>query len=237
MSAGPVSSVILLFVAASEDGSLAVTPKHYKLPDVMVAMIHDLAVTQDYYVVVVGPVNFSASKFITEYVTSRCSIAECLQYNPNQATKIHLVPRPRGAAVDDDVLWGPAQCVMKVTLPHPLAGTQEPLSEDSVGNDIWDAGSRCIVNEPLFVPRPGATAEDEGWVLVTVHDASTDNGRLVILDAQCLADGPVATIHLPHFLPAGLHGSFAADVFTRDGLNDAFFAAPEWREPNVVRAL
>jgi len=44
----------------------------------------DIAVTQDYYVVVVGPVDFSPSKFITEYVTSRCSIAECLQYDPNQ---------------------------------------------------------------------------------------------------------------------------------------------------------
>jgi all-trans-8'-apo-beta-carotenal 15,15'-oxygenase len=111
------------------------------------------------------------------------------------------------------------------------------VSENDVKRDIWDAGSRCIVNEPLFVPRPGAAAEDEGWVLVTVHDAEADKGKLVILDAQCLAQGPVATIHLQHFLPAGLHGSFAADVFTQDCLNDAFSAAPEWCEPNVVRAL
>jgi len=119
-------------------------------------------------------------------------------------------------------------------LVHCLQGS---LSEDAVQYDIWDAGSRCIVNEPLFVPRPGATAEDEGWVLVTVHDAEADQGKLVILDAQCLADGPVATIHLQHFLPAGLHGSFAADVFTHNGVNHAFSAVPEWREPNVVRAL
>jgi all-trans-8'-apo-beta-carotenal 15,15'-oxygenase len=61
-------------------------------------MIHDIAVTPDYYVVVAGPVNFDAAKFVTQYFTSRCSIAECLVYEPSKATKAHLVPRPRGAA-------------------------------------------------------------------------------------------------------------------------------------------
>jgi all-trans-8'-apo-beta-carotenal 15,15'-oxygenase len=61
-------------------------------------MIHDIAVTPDYYVVVAGPVNFDAAKFVTQYFTSRCSIAECLVYNPAVATKVHLVPRPKGAA-------------------------------------------------------------------------------------------------------------------------------------------
>jgi hypothetical protein len=61
-------------------------------------MIHDIAVTPDYYVVVAGPVNFDAAKFVTQYFTSRCSIAECLVYDPAVATKVHLVPRLKGAA-------------------------------------------------------------------------------------------------------------------------------------------
>jgi all-trans-8'-apo-beta-carotenal 15,15'-oxygenase len=61
-------------------------------------MVHDIAVTEDYYVVVMGPIVFSPSKFITEYITSRCSIAECLVYDPSTPTKIHLVPRPKAAA-------------------------------------------------------------------------------------------------------------------------------------------
>jgi all-trans-8'-apo-beta-carotenal 15,15'-oxygenase len=61
-------------------------------------MIHDIAVTPDYYMVVAGPVNFDAAKFVTQYFTSRCSIAECLVYNPSKPTKVHLVPRPKGAA-------------------------------------------------------------------------------------------------------------------------------------------
>jgi hypothetical protein len=55
-------------------------------------------VTQDYYVAHVGPLEFSGAKFVTEYFTSRCSIAECLQYTPDKPSKIWLVPRPTGTA-------------------------------------------------------------------------------------------------------------------------------------------
>lgn len=116
----------------------------------------------------------------------------------------------------------------------------QPLSEADVSLDVWDAGERAIVNEPLFVPRPNAAAEDDGWVLAAVHDAAAGQGRLVILDARRLADGPVATIHLQHFLPAGLHGSFSSQVWgpLADAAGEGVpSAAPLWREPNNVRGL
>lgn len=37
-------------------------------------------------------------QFLTQYFTSQCSIAECLMYDPSQPTKVHLIPRPKGAA-------------------------------------------------------------------------------------------------------------------------------------------
>jgi all-trans-8'-apo-beta-carotenal 15,15'-oxygenase len=61
-------------------------------------MVHDIAVSEDYYIVVAGPIDFSPGKFVTEYFTSRCSIAECLVYDPTKQTKVHLIPRPRGKA-------------------------------------------------------------------------------------------------------------------------------------------
>ena len=82
----------------TEDGSLRSAPVRHPLKDVSLAMVHDIAVTEDYYVVVMGPIAFSPSKFVTEYFTSRCSIAECLVYNPQTPTKIHLVPSPKAAA-------------------------------------------------------------------------------------------------------------------------------------------
>ena len=90
----------------------------------------------------------------------------------------------------------------------------------------------------MYAPLPfpsstaGASSEDDGWVLVTVHNADSDKGDLVIMDAKNLSQGPVATLHLPHFLPAGLHGSWCPQTF-EEGRD----AAPKWREPNVVREL
>jgi all-trans-8'-apo-beta-carotenal 15,15'-oxygenase len=80
----------------------------------------------------------------------------------------------------------------------------------------------------------GATTEDDGWVLVTVHDAASDKGKLVILDAKQLSKGPVATLHLPHFLPAGLHGSWCEQVFDGEMLDSA---APKWKPPVAIRPL
>jgi all-trans-8'-apo-beta-carotenal 15,15'-oxygenase len=83
----------------AEDGRLRHAPQHYALPGVVIALIHDVVVTNDYYVIVVGPIDFSMSKFVTQYMTSRCSIAECMEYKPQEKpTTVHLVPRPGGKA-------------------------------------------------------------------------------------------------------------------------------------------
>jgi all-trans-8'-apo-beta-carotenal 15,15'-oxygenase len=99
---------------------------------------------------------------------------------------------------------------------------------------IWDAGPRRYVCEPLFVPKPNSSAEDEGWILAILHNAETNKGELVILDAQAIADGPLATIRLPHHLAAGLHGSFSPQLLLK-GWEEA--AARDWREANVVRQI
>ena len=41
------------------------------LPDTMVTIIHDIAVTEHWYVVVSGPLNFEPSKFLQDYVLGR----------------------------------------------------------------------------------------------------------------------------------------------------------------------
>ena len=43
--------------------------------------------------------------------------------------------------------------------------------------------------EPIFVPRPGGTAEDDGWVMTLVYDANEQRTRLAILDARNLSGG------------------------------------------------
>lgn len=78
---------------------------------------------------------------------------------------------------------------------------------------LWSAGPRGFVGEPIFVPRPdGPTSEDSGWLLVMVYDAARHESDLVILDAQQLHAGPVARLPLGHHLPHGLHGTFRQAV-------------------------
>jgi carotenoid cleavage dioxygenase len=60
----------------------------------------------------------------------------------------------------------------------------------------------------VFVPREGATDEDDGWVLSYVYDNATDRSDVVILDAQDFGGGPVATIELPVRVPFGFHGNW-----------------------------
>ncbi|MFN9646756.1 MAG: carotenoid oxygenase family protein [bacterium] len=71
---------------------------------------------------------------------------------------------------------------------------------------VWSAAPRGFVSEPLMVPRPGAKAEDDGWVLTVVWNGARCASDLVILDAASMAE--VAVLELPLALPHGLHGSW-----------------------------
>lgn len=63
--------------------------------------------------------------------------------------------------------------------------------------------------EPVFTPRPNATAEDDGWLLTVEYHAAQHRSRLVIFDARDLDRGPVATAQLTHHIPQGFHGNFS----------------------------
>ncbi len=94
--------------------------------------------------------------------------------------------------VRDGIEHGPA-------LKHDLvAGTTE----------VHDYGTGRATLEPVFVPSSAAAAEDDGWVLSYVYDATSDTSDVVILAAQDFAGDPVATIHLPRRVPFGFHGNW-----------------------------
>jgi carotenoid cleavage oxygenase len=71
-----------------------------------------------------------------------------------------------------------------------------------------DYGPGRMTLEPVFVPREGATAEDDGYVMSYVYDATTDRSDVVILDGQDFAGDPIATINLPARVPFGFHGNW-----------------------------
>jgi all-trans-8'-apo-beta-carotenal 15,15'-oxygenase len=103
---------IPLLMCFAEDGSLRCAPERYTLPGVTIALIHDLVVTEDYYVISLGPIDFDFGKFVTQYMTSRCSIAECMEYKPTEKpSTVHLVPRPGGKAGELAVVLPDVVCM------------------------------------------------------------------------------------------------------------------------------
>ena len=64
-------------------------------------------------------------------------------------------------------------------------------------------------SEAPFAPRPGATGEDDGYVVSFVHDESAGRSEVVILDAADIAAGPVGRVLLPTTVPIGFHAAWA----------------------------
>ena len=112
---------------------------------------------------------------------------------PYRYLYIGVAHRPQGN--------GPLQAILKRDL---ATGNEE----------IWSVAPRGFVGEPMFVPRPNGTAEDDGWVLNLLYNAERRCSELAILDAQNFAKGPVALLKLPHHVPYGLHGSFTPGAVT-----------------------
>ena len=62
--------------------------------------------------------------------------------------------------------------------------------------------------EPVFIPKVGSKKEGEGYLMALLNHLDVLRNDIVIFDAQNLAQGPIAAIHLPVKLRLGLHGNF-----------------------------
>jgi carotenoid cleavage dioxygenase len=66
--------------------------------------------------------------------------------------------------------------------------------------------------EPVFVPRGGDTAEEgDGYLLAMVNRWDTMLNEVLILDAQDLEAGPLATLKLPLRLHPAIHGTWVPE--------------------------
>ncbi|MEM6724352.1 MAG: carotenoid oxygenase family protein [Bacteroidota bacterium] len=64
-------------------------------------------------------------------------------------------------------------------------------------------------SELTFIPRPGATEEDDGWLIGFVFDPATVRSRLVILNGKDFDGEPAASIWIPDvYVPIGTHGGW-----------------------------
>lgn len=85
---------------------------------------------------------------------------------------------------------------------RPFAGTMVYRHDLERGTrSSFDFGLGRHPGELTFVPDG-----DGGWLVGFVHDDGRGTDDLVVLDAQHLEDGPVATVRLPRRVPYGWHG-------------------------------
>ena len=73
---------------------------------------------------------------------------------------------------------------------------------------FYYAGPSSSPEEPLFVPASPTAPEGHGWLLTVVGRRAENRTDVVVLDAQDLAAGPVATIRLPFRIHEGFHGTW-----------------------------
>jgi all-trans-8'-apo-beta-carotenal 15,15'-oxygenase len=135
----------------------------------------------------------------TERVQSQLVEPRCCEFpvvhpdrvgRPNRYTYLGAAHAPTGNA--------PLQAILK-------------LDRETGDRLLWSAAPHGFVSEPIFVPRPHSTTEDEGWLLTLVFDGQQERSELVILDARNLQG--VARLKLKHHIPYGLHGNFTPHRF------------------------
>ncbi len=63
-------------------------------------------------------------------------------------------------------------------------------------------------SEAPFAPRPGARAEDDGYLVSYVHDERDGSSEVHVLDARDLAAQPVCRLRLPVRVPLGFHATW-----------------------------
>lgn len=109
--------------------------------------------------------------------------------------------------IDDRLLCGPCRHVWvarpagreffpSLVVRHDLINAAE---------ESYDFGQQVYCSEPYFVPRPGA-GHEAGWILTECLDGRSGKSFLAVLDAEHLADGPLALVHLRHHVPFSYHG-------------------------------
>lgn len=61
-------------------------------------------------------------------------------------------------------------------------------------------------SEPLFAPKPGASREEEGWLLAMEYDAGQHRSAVAVYDAERVGEGAVARAWFDHHVHMTFHG-------------------------------
>ena len=141
-------------------------------------------------------IDLNSNNIEKEMIESRC--CEFPYINPNNVGRKYRYLFT--GSTHQDQGNAPLQAILKLDL---LTGEKQ----------LYSFAPEGFISEPIFVPKPNATQEDQGWILVLVYDGKQHRSDIVILDGENLNKEPLATLHLKHHIPYGLHGNWTSEVF------------------------
>ena len=78
--------------------------------------------------------------------------------------------------------------------------TSRPARARSTGS-----ATACTPARARWRRAPGATAEDDGYVVTFTTDMGRDRSECLVFDAARIADGPIARVRLPERISSGTH--------------------------------
>jgi carotenoid cleavage dioxygenase len=94
--------------------------------------------------------------------------------------------------------------------PMPLFDSLIKYDLSNGSSQTHEFGAGRYGGEAVFVPRPGANAEDDGWLVTFVYDTGEETSELVVVDAQDVTAEPVARVLVPQRVPYGFHGAWVS---------------------------
>ncbi|MEO0883290.1 MAG: carotenoid oxygenase family protein [Pseudomonadota bacterium] len=99
--------------------------------------------------------------------------------------------------------------VTGVTDHHPGNTTLSLHNWTTGETDAFDFGPNRMVEEFLFVPKPGGSAEHDSWLVGPVLNMAAQTREIHVFDAASVSDGPVCTWMADYTWPLGFHGTWA----------------------------
>ena len=110
--------------------------------------------------------------------------------------------------------YGYAACPDPTVAPGEVAGSCYARMDVQNGTyELWNAGPKVSLAEPVFAPKSVNSREGEGYLLGVAYNLDQNlRSDLVILDASDMSLPPIASVHIPHRIPPGFHGNWLADA-------------------------
>ncbi|KPF83087.1 carotenoid oxygenase [Brevundimonas sp. AAP58] len=111
-------------------------------------------------------------------------------------------------------------CQRRALTVHTTGETSARPLPTGLGIQDWSTGRNLafrfddtqIIEEAVFVPKPGTSAERDAWLVAPSINLVEGVTELHVFDAAGLGDGPVATWRADVALPAGFHGAWRSQA-------------------------